>query len=127
MQILGHGVDLVHIPRIARMVDEHGDRFLARCFTEDERAYAAGHRSGAERLAARFAAKEAALKALGTGLRSGIVWTDLSVVRTSEGAPLLHVEGQAAAVARSLGINSWRLSLSHAGEYAMASVIALSD
>jgi holo-[acyl-carrier protein] synthase len=125
MRIIGHGVDLVEIARIERMLDDHGDRFSARCFTEEERAYAeASAAVRGERYAARFAAKEAVLKALGTGLRDGIEWTDIEVRRSAAGAPCVELTGRAADIARSLGIGSWSLSLSHAGGMAMASVIA---
>jgi holo-[acyl-carrier protein] synthase len=125
MRIIGHGVDLVEIARIERMLDDHGDRFSTRCFTEEERAY--GEASAAvrgERYAARFAAKEAVLKALGTGLRDGIEWTDIEVRRSAASTPSIELKGRAGEVARSIGIESWSLSLSHAGGMAMASVIA---
>ena len=123
--IRGHGVDLVEDARIARMVEDHGDRFLERIFTEGERTTAAsadGWRI--ERLAARFAAKEAVLKALGTGWRGGIEWTDVEVVREPSGRPSVELHGEAAAVATRLGIGGWHLSLSHAGGFSIASVIA---
>ncbi len=125
MRIIGHGVDLVEIARIERMLDDHGARFSARCFTDVECGYAdASAAVRGERYAARFAAKEAVLKALGTGLRDGIEWTDIEVCRNAAGAPFIALRGRAAEVARSLGIESWTLSLSHAGGMAMASVIA---
>jgi holo-[acyl-carrier protein] synthase len=125
MRIIGHGVDLVEIARIERMLSDHGDRFLARCFTEDERAYAeASAAVRAERYAARFAAKEAVLKALGTGLRDGIEWTDIEVARNPAGAPSIVLRGRALEIAAERGIESWATSLSHAGGMAMASVVA---
>jgi holo-[acyl-carrier protein] synthase len=125
MRIIGHGVDLVEIARIERMLDDHGDRFVARCYTPEERAYAdASAAVRGERYAARFAAKEAVLKALGTGLRDGIEWTDIGVTRDASGAPSVHLVGRAAEVAAARGIEAWNLSLSHAGGMAMASVIA---
>ena len=88
--------------------------------------YAAGAEAvRCERLAARFAAKEAVLKALGTGLRSGMEWTDIVVVRDELGAPSIRLGGRVAEVAASKGIEAWQLSLSHAGGFAMASVLAL--
>lgn len=123
--IIGHGIDLVEIARIERMLDEHGERFATRCFTAAERAYAeASAAVRGERYAARFAAKEAALKALGTGLRDGIDWTDIEVDRTAGGRPFLRLHGRAAEIAASLGIEGWAISLTHAGGMAMASVIA---
>ena len=125
MRIIGHGVDLVEIARIERMLDEHGDRFVARCFTVGERDYAdASTAVRGERFAARFAAKEAVLKALGTGLRDGIDWTDIDVRRDGAGRPSLSLSRRAAEIAASLGIDAWAISLSHAGGMAMASVIA---
>lgn len=123
--IIGHGIDLVEIARIERMLEEHGGRFLDRCFTKIEQDYAeASAAVRGERYAARFAAKEAALKALGTGLRDGIEWTDLEVDRTPSGKPFLRLAGRAAEIAESLGIEGWALSLTHAGGLAMASAIA---
>lgn len=128
MSVIGHGVDLVEIERIERMLDDHGDRFLQRCFVESEIAYAsAAPAVRGERIAARFAAKEAVLKALGTGLRDGIDWTDITVTRNDLGAPGVLLAGRAAELASGLGITSWRLSLTHAGGFAMASVIASGD
>ena len=125
MRIIGHGVDLVEIARIERMLEDHGDRFVARCFTAEEQAYAdASAAVRGERYAARFAAKEAVLKALGTGLRDGIEWTDIGVVRSTAGAPSVVLQGRALAVSQDRGIEHWSLSLSHAGGMAMASVIA---
>lgn len=122
--ILGHGIDLVEVSRISAMLSRHGDRFLERVFTPGERAYRAESATRALHLAARFAAKEAAFKALGTGWRSGIAWTDAEVVLEPSGKPTLRVGGEAASLAASLGIRSWHLSLTHAGAYAAASVIA---
>lgn len=119
-----HGIDIVDIARIERMLSEHGDRFLERVFTEHERADCArtpGRQ--AERYAARFAAKEATLKALGTGWRSGIAWTDVETRLEPSGAPVLRLHGMAAQIAHSQAICGWALSLSHAGSMAVASVI----
>lgn len=125
---IGHGIDLVEIDRLAEMVRRHGDRFLHRCFTEAERAYAEeGGKRRDERLAVRFAAKEAALKAIGTGWRSGITWQDVEVTRLPSGQPGLQLTGQAAAIANDLGITRWLLSLSHTHSHAIASAIALGD
>jgi holo-[acyl-carrier protein] synthase len=107
------------------MLEDHGDRFTERCFTEGERAYAdASAAVRGERYAARFAAKEAVLKALGTGLREGIDWQDIEVLRDAAGAPSLEISGAAAVLAATRGIRRWFVSLSHAGGMAMASVIA---
>jgi len=122
--IIGHGIDLVDVARIAASVERHGQRFLDRVFTGAEQAYAAGSKRRLEHLAARFAAKEAALKALGTGWRSGIAWTDVEVISQPSGAPMLHITGRAAEIAAERGIAAWHVSLSHTEFQAMASVIA---
>jgi len=125
MPILGHGVDIVDTDRIARMLDEHGERFLVRCFTQDERDYAAAHpKRRDEHLAARFAAKEAVLKALGTGWSGGIGWTDVEVVRDTDGPPTVRLHGEAAMIAKRQGVQTWWLSLSHIHSHAIASAIA---
>src|SRR5690606_22008271 len=122
--IIGHGIDLVDVARIAASVQRHGQRFCDRVFTEAEQVYAAGSKRRMEHLAARFAAKEAALKALGTGWRSGIAWTDVEVRTAPSGAPTLHISGRAAAIAAERGIGRWHVSLTHTEMQAMASVIA---
>lgn len=125
MRIVGHGIDLVEVARIERMLAEHGDRFEQRIFTGSEIAYAAGRpRRRAEHLAARFAMKEAVLKALGTGWRGGIRWTDIEIRADALGKPLVHLEGEAREIAESRGASSWTVSISHAGGFAMASAIA---
>ncbi len=126
MRIICHGIDLVPVARIAKMVADHNDRFLERCFTPAERAYNADSRRYHEHLAARFAAKEAVMKALGTGLADGICWTDIEVVRGAAGQPGLQLSGKAAIVAATLGIHHWVFSLTHTDELAMASVIGVS-
>jgi holo-[acyl-carrier protein] synthase len=127
MRIAGHGIDLVEVDRIARMIADHGEHFLSRCFTAAEREHGAGSKREAEHLAARFAAKEAALKALGTGLTHGISWTDIEVIRHPSGQPTIRLRGEAAAIAARLGIGQWHLSLSHTATHAIASVIAVAD
>ncbi len=120
-----HGIDLVTVARISELLNRHGERFLDRCFTAHERAYADGQtKRRAEHLAARFAAKEAVLKALGTGLADGISWTEIEVTRDGRGAPGVKLTGRAAKIAKRLGIAEWAISLSHTDELAMASVIA---
>jgi len=125
VHVIQHGIDIVEIRRIERILDQHGERFPQRCFTDDERAYGdAGGRRRAERYAARFATKEATLKALGTGWRSGISWLDIEVVREPSGRPLLRLSGRCAELAEQAGLRHWRLSLSHTDRVAVASVIA---
>jgi holo-[acyl-carrier protein] synthase len=127
MQVLAHGIDLVDVARIGRMVAEHGESFLARCFTEGERAYAGDRKRRDEHLAARFAAKEAVLKALGTGWSNGIAWTDVEVVLLPSGQPTVSLSGRAAELAQAQGIRAWLLSLSHTETHAIASAIGLAN
>ncbi|MEX2219030.1 MAG: holo-ACP synthase [Phycisphaerales bacterium] len=124
MRIIGHGIDLVEVARIAEMLDAHAERFLERCFTPREAAYAGDGRRRVEHLAARFAAKEAVLKALGTGLRDGMSWTEIEVVALPSGQPGLSITGRVGEVAAQRGITDWSLSLSHTERYAVASAIA---
>lgn len=126
--VLGHGVDLAEVARVAEMVERHGERFLDRVFTSAERGFAQrSRRRMAEHLAARFAAKEAVLKAMGTGLRGGIRWTDVEVTRDGEGRPGVRLAGAAARRAQLMGIRRWVLSLSHTSGVAMASAIAIGE
>ena len=129
MRLIGHGIDIVEVSRIAEMAGEHAERFLERIYTPAERAYCDEGRGGRreERLAVRFAAKEAVLKALGTGWRSGIAWTDVEVVLLPSGQPTIRVHGRAAEMAAGLGITSWNLSLSHTSQYAVASAIGVGE
>ena len=128
MAVLGHGVDLVETARIRHLFDQHGSHFLDRVFTAAEQAYCdANPKRRFEHLAARFAAKEAVLKALGTGWRGGIGWTDIEVLRDPAGKPSVALHGQAAAVAAAAGIRNWLLSLSHVETHAFASAIATND
>lgn len=127
MPVVGHGVDLTEVSRIERLLGDHPERFLERCFTKSEQDDAGDGPRRAERLAARFAAKEAALKALGTGWSDGIGWTDVSVRRLNSGKPVVDVSGRAAEIAETLGITRWHVSLTHTGTHALASVIAESD
>ncbi len=125
MHVIAHGVDLVEIPRIQAMLLQHGKRFTGRCFTAAEQAYAeTGQRMRAQRYAARFACKEAVLKALGTGWREGISWRDVEVRHNALGQPQIALSGRCAEVASRLGIDRWHVSLSHTPAHAIASVIA---
>ncbi len=123
--ILGHGIDIVNIARLQGTLDKHKERFLKRCFTENEQQYALAARNSTERLAGRFAAKEAALKALGTGWRDGIAWTDIQITALASGQPELSVSGMVAQIAQDKGIERWLVSISHTRELATASVLAL--
>ncbi len=128
MRIVGHGIDLVDVDKIAALLERHGDRFVQRCFTPEEAAYCRrSSKRVAEHFAARFAAKEAVLKALGTGRRHGIAWTDIDVVRLSTGEPTVSLGGVAGDIASGRGIVGWNLSLTHTNTVAAASAIALAD
>lgn len=124
MPIVGHGIDLVDVPRIERMLAEHGARFRERCFTPSELAAAQSSGREAEFLAGRFAMKEAVLKALGTGWSRGIAWTDVEVAPDNAGRPKVKLSGRAAAFAGGLGVARWWASISHVGGLAVASAIA---
>lgn len=127
MAIIGHGIDAVEVKRIAAMIDRHGERFLARCFTPAERAYADASRRRVEHYAARFAAKEAVLKAIGTGWSRGVAWTDAEVTRDNAGRPGVRLHGVAAGIAREIGIAGWSLSITHTDDLAIASAIGEGD
>ncbi len=128
MSILAHGIDLVEIPRFAELLDKHPERFLDKCFTAGERAYAdANPKRRLEHLAARFAAKEAAMKALGTGWAAGVTWQDVEVAREDSGAPILLLHNLAQTRAQEMGAARWLLSLTHTEHYAQASVIACTE
>lgn len=125
MRIIGHGIDVIEIKRIAAMLKEHDGRFIERCFTDIEREYAeCGGKRRTERFAVRFACKEAVFKALGTGWRSGISWRDVGVVHEPGGRPFLALSGRCAELAAELLITQWHVSLSHTDRVAVASVIA---
>jgi holo-[acyl-carrier protein] synthase len=128
MTMLAHGIDLVEIARIADLLERHDERFRERCFTEAEQKYAeTGDRRRGERYAGRFAAKEAVLKALGTGWSGGIGWTDIAVTRQPTGEPGVTLSGVAAEIAASKGITHWLLSISHTQTFAMASAIGVGE
>ena len=125
--MLAHGIDLVEIPRFTEFLGRHPDRARDRLFTRAELDYAAGKKRETEHLAVRFAAKEAVLKALGTGWGQGIAWTDVEVIREDAGRPGVVLHNRAAQLAAERGIVSWLVSLSHTEHYAMASVIAVGE
>lgn len=121
--MLRTGVDLVSISRLAGQLAESGDPFLRAAWTEDEVAHCRGE---VPRLAVRWAAKEATLKALGVGVDS-VPLRDVEVRILPSGAPTLHLNGAAEAVSRELGLAHWSVSLSHEGDLAIAQVVALAD
>ena len=121
--IVGIGTDLAEVKRIGQTVEDYGDRFLNRVFTELERRYSMRKKNYAERLAARFAAKEAGMKAIGTGWRFGVTWKDFEVVNEPTGRPTLRLSGAAARHADRLGAKRISLSLTHTADTAFAVVI----
>lgn len=126
MPILGHGIDIVETSRIRHLLEQHGQRFLDRCFTPLEQAYCARNpKRYVEHLAGRFAAKEAVLKVLGTGWRGGIAWTDIEILPEPSGQPRMTLTGECQRIAAELGISRWHLSISHIETHATASAIGL--
>jgi holo-[acyl-carrier protein] synthase len=121
--IVGSGIDITEVPRIAASIARFGDRFLRRIFTEGEVRYCDSKANRAERYAARFAAKEAAMKAIGTGWNHGVTWRDVEVSRMPGGRPTISFHGKAAEFAGKLGVKHVALSLTHTAEHAIAQVI----
>lgn len=121
--IVGTGIDIAEVSRIAQSIERFGARFLERIFTPAEMHYCDSKANRTERYAARFAAKEAAMKALGTGWNHGVRWVDCEVVRLPGGRPMLRFHGKAAEFATKLGVKNIALSLTHTKEQAMAQVI----
>jgi holo-[acyl-carrier protein] synthase len=121
--ILGTGVDLAEVERIHQAIDRFGERFIHRIYTDREIAYVERKVNRFERYAARFAAKEAGMKALGTGWRRGIQWKDFEVVNLPSGRPTLLLHGEAEAIAKRAGVKSIQLSLTHTSKDALAHVI----
>ena len=118
--VLGVGVDLVDVERIRKSRANHGDHFLEKVFTEEEREYCLGMSDPDPHLAARFAAKEAVAKAFGTGIGSEVGWRSVSITREASGAPLVKLDDQAAAKLNSLGGSKVLISLSHLANQATA-------
>lgn len=121
--ILGIGVDIIEISRLRHALERSKDRFLQRVFTPEEQQFCAGHRDPAPHYAARFAAKEALFKALGTGWAQGVTWLDAEVRREHLGAPVLVLHGEAQRLSASMGADKVHLSLSHSDQAAIALVI----
>ncbi len=121
--IIGIGIDIVDIRRIKDAEKRWGRRFLDRVFTEREIKYAMLHKSPHSRLAARFAAKEAMTKALGTGFTGGITWKDIEVLNKDSGRPEIILHGKVREIAESMEVREIHLSISHDGDYAVAQVV----
>ena len=123
MDIIGLGTDIVEIARIERMLAEYADDFCARVYTPEEMAIAGDRRGRIVFLAGRWAAKEAAAKALGCGIGADCAFTDINITRDDGGRPVLTFSGAAAAYAARLGVSAVKLSISHESRYAVATVI----
>jgi len=121
--IIGMGVDIAEVERIQRAIERYGEVFLRRIYTPKEREYCEQFKNKYERYAGRFAAKEAAMKALGTGWRRGVRWVDLEVVREAGGRPTLELGGEAGKIAKQLGVKNIALSITHTAAQALAQVI----
>jgi holo-[acyl-carrier protein] synthase len=121
--LLGTGVDLIEVERIAQSIERFGERFLLRIYTAGEIAYCSRKRNSAESFAARFAAKEAGAKALGTGMNFGVTWHELEVGRSPAGRPSLELSGRARHFAEKLGVRTISLTLTHTAAMALAMVL----
>jgi holo-[acyl-carrier protein] synthase len=121
--IIGMGIDIAEVDRIQAAIERHGEPFLRRVYTSAERAYCEQFKNKYERFAARFAAKEAAMKALGTGWRRGVRWVDFEVVREAGGRPTISLDGAAKKIAGHLGVKRISLSITHTASQALAQVI----
>ncbi len=127
MKIIAHGIDLVDFPRLETLIERHGARFLNRIFTAREQADAEAIRNTIEKLAGRFAAKEAILKLIGTGWRGKIAWTDIEVVNNSLGQPEVELTGEVKRIAEEKQIEQITLSITHTANFAIASAVALAN
>ena len=123
MSIRGHGIDLVELARIARVLERHGDRFLERVLTPGERERCRSYRRPLPFVAGRWAAKEAILKMIGTGWRGQIAWTDMEILPDKHGQPLVTLSGETKRRAEALGIREVFVSITHTEAYASASAI----
>jgi holo-[acyl-carrier protein] synthase len=125
MEIVAHGIDLVDFPRIEEMVRRHNERFLDKVFTAAEQAYAEANKNKIEKLAGRFAAKEAILKLMGTGWRGKIAWTDIEIVNSPTGQPEVILSGEVRKIADKFKIKHINVSITHTANFAIASAVAL--
>ena len=121
--IVGMGADLAEVERVRAAIERRGDKFLQRIYTANERAYCERFKNKYERYAGRFAAKEAAMKALGTGWRGGVRWVDLEVARERGGRPTLALHGEAKKIGERLGVKHIAMSITHSSTQAFAQVI----
>ena len=125
MNVIGHGIDLVDVAELRRWIEDPRNPLIPRCFGQAELDEIGNGPGRVERLAGRFAAKEAVLKALGTGFGAGVAFTDVVIRRAPGAPPEVHLVGGAANAATKLGVTAWRLSISHTSTMAMASALAL--
>ncbi len=125
MNVIGIGTDIVETLRIAQMIERHGELFLGRVYTPHEIAYCTERKAATQHYAGRWAAKEAVLKAIGTGWAKGITWTDVEVRNSTSGQPHIVLGGAARDIARELGIGDVLISISHCRTHATALAIAL--
>jgi len=125
MKIIAHGIDLVDFGRIEQMLEKHPQRFLDRVFTPTEQADAERVKNRIEKLAGRFAAKEAVMKLIGSGWRDGVAWTDIEVVNNPLGQPIVTITGKVKELADEKGIEQITLSITHTANFALASAVAL--
>jgi holo-[acyl-carrier protein] synthase len=127
MEIVAHGIDLVDCPRIEQMIQRHGERFIKRVFTAAEQSYARANKNDVEKLAGRFAAKEAILKLMGTGWRGRIAWTDIEIINNAAGQPEVTLSGEVKKIAEKLSIKHISVSITHTANFAIASAVALAQ
>jgi holo-[acyl-carrier protein] synthase len=127
MFIIGIGTDIIECERIDRMIRRHGDHFLKHVYTEQEIRYCNGRKTSDQHFAGRWAAKEAVLKALGTGWIAGIAWTDIEIVNESGGAPMISLYGGTAEVAKKKQITKIQISISHCQSHATAIAVAINE
>jgi holo-[acyl-carrier protein] synthase len=123
--VVGIGTDIVECLRIAQMIERHGDLFINRVYTPEEIKYCRSRKQSTQHYAGRWAAKEAVLKALGTGWRRGIGWRDVEVVSSNQGQPAIHLRGGAREAARKAGVGDVLISISHCRSHATAYAMAL--
>jgi len=127
MRLIGIGIDVVEVDRIADALARHGEPFVARIFTPGERAYCEAQKRPALHFAARFAAKEAIAKAFGTGIGKDLGWLDMEIVRRPSGEPAVELTGTGKAYAAATGIAEVKISLTHARDYAAANAVAVGE
>ena len=127
MSVIGHGIDVVSLSAFERILDEPESDFLERVFSVDEQASASSSASNAQGLAGKFCVKEAFAKALGTGFDGNLDPSEIEVLHNTAGAPVVRISGSAASSAASVGVQSWVASISHAGDFVIASVIVMDE